>query len=229
VGLVVCSHVFGTLNTSTIDNVTVNGTGSGSSTPPPPPPPAPPADVVIYASDIAASARHGSWTTMSDASSPNGIKLLTPDAGVANTAGALAAPVDYVDVTFAADAGTPYTLWLRMQAAVNSKLNDSVYVQFSDAMANGSPVYQVDTTSALTVNLATDGTASSVSGWGWQNGAYWLAQATTVTFAASGNHTMRIQVREDGVQFDQIVLSPGTYLNAPPGPPSNDSTIVPKP
>jgi hypothetical protein len=40
---------------------------------------------------------------------------------------------------------------------------------------------------------------------------------------------MRIQVREDGVEFDQIVLSPSTYLNAAPGPVSGDSTIVPKP
>ena len=36
-------------------------------------------------------------------------------------------------------------------------------------------------------------------------------------------------VREDGVQFDQIVLSPTTYLTSPPGGVSNDSTIVPKP
>ena len=39
---------------------------------------------------------------------------------------------------------------------------------------------------------------------------------------------MRIQIREDGVQLDQIVLSPGTYLSSPPGPATNDTTIVPK-
>jgi len=50
-----------------------------------------------------------------------------------------------------------------------------------------------------------------------------------VTFAGGGSHTLRIQVREDGVQLDQIVLSPTTYLNTPPGPASNDATIVPKP
>jgi hypothetical protein len=42
-------------------------------------------------------------------------------------------------------------------------------------------------------------------------------------------HTMRVQVREDGVQLDQIVLSPTTYLSAAPGPPTADSTIVAKP
>ena len=79
------------------------------------------------------------------------------------------------------------------------------------------------------MNLATDGTGSSLNGWGWDHGAYWLTQPATLTFASSGVHTMRIQVREDGVQLDQIVLSPTTYLSAAPGPPTADSTIVPKP
>jgi len=222
IGLAVTSHNTSVLNTSTFDNVSVTAGGA----PPPPPPGA--TNVVIYASDIPASARHGSWTAMSDGSSPNGVKLATPDQGVANTANALASPTDYVDVTFNANAGTPYRIWLRMQATGNSKLNDSLWVQFSDASAGGSQVYPINTTSGLLVNLATDSSGSSLSGWGWQNTAYWLSQATTVTFPTSGSHTLRIQVREDGVQFDQIVLSPGTYLSSPPGPVSNDSTIVPK-
>ena len=90
-------------------------------------------------------------------------------------------------------------------------------------------MYPLSSTSALDVNLATDATATSLNGWGWQNGAYWLSQATTVSFAASGTHTMRIQVREDGVQLDQIVLSPTTYLSVAPGSATHDSTIVPKP
>ena len=52
---------------------------------------------------------------------------------------------------------------------------------------------------------------------------------TTLTFPTTGSHTLRVQVREDGVQFDQIVLSPSTYLNAAPGPVANDNTIVAKP
>jgi hypothetical protein len=76
------------------------------------------------------------------------------------------------------------------------------------------------------VNLATDATGKSLSGWGWQSGAYWLAQAKTVTFANSGSHTLRIQIREDGVQNDQIVLSSGVYLNSSPGLATNDTTIV---
>jgi len=188
-----------------------------------------PANVVIYASDIPAAGRHGSWTTASDATSPNNTKLITPDNGVANTNSALAAPTDYVDVTFAANAGTPYTIWLRLKALNNSKFNDSIYVQFSDAQSGGSGIYGLNTTSGLLVNLANDSTGASLQGWGWANSAYWLSQPTTLTFAGSGSHTLRIQVREDGVQFDQIVLSPTTYLGTPPGPASNDATIVPKP
>src|SRR5262249_13322796 len=51
----------------------------------------------------------------------------------------------------------------------------------------------------------------------------------TVRFATTGSHTLRIQTREDGVQIDQVVLSPATYLTSAPGQPSNDATIVPKP
>ena len=86
----------------------------------------------------------------------------------------------------------------------------------------------MNSTSGLVVNLATDSTGGGLSGWGWQNAAYWLSQPTSVTFTTSGMHTMRIQVREDGVQLDQIVLSQSTYLNAAPGPLANDNTIVPK-
>jgi hypothetical protein len=35
-------------------------------------------------------------------------------------------------------------------------------------------------------------------------------------------------VREDGVQLDQIVLSPVTFANSAPGPVTDDHTIVPK-
>jgi hypothetical protein len=186
-------------------------------------------NIVIYASDVPAAGLHGLWSTVTDATAANGSKLITPDNGWATTSAPLAAPADYIEVTFNAPANTPYAIWLRLQALNNSKYNDSVWVQFSDALANGAAVYPINSTSGLDVNLATDATASSLNGWGWQNGAYWLSQATTVSFASSGVHTLRIQVREDGVQLDQIVLSPTTYLSVAPGSVTHDSTIVPKP
>jgi regulation of enolase protein 1 (concanavalin A-like superfamily) len=222
-GVVVCSHVAGTLASGVFDNVSVSAGG----TPPPPPPPSA-SNVVIYAGDIPVSAVHGSWAQQADASAAAGVALVTPDNGAANTNAPLAAPADYVDVTFSADANTPYRLWLRVRALNDDKYNDSLWVQFSDAQVNGAVAYRTGTTSGLLVNLATDSTGKSVSGWGWQNTAYWLSQATTVTFPTSGSHTLRIQVREDGVQFDQAVLSPGTYLSVAPGPAANDATILPK-
>jgi len=225
VGLVVCSHDATTLNTSTFDNVAVT---SGGGTPPPPPPPTA-ANIVIYGSDVPASVLHGTWALVNDASSPNGTKLATTDAGVSNTDAPLASPTQYFDVSFTAQANTPYTIWLRMKALNNSKFNDSLFVQFSDAQANGGAIYPIGTTQGLDVNLATNSGGSSLNGWGWQNGAYWLSQTTTVTFPTTGTHTLRIQIREDGVELDQIVLSPTTYLNSAPGPATNDSTIVPKP
>jgi hypothetical protein len=102
-------------------------------------------------------------------------------------------------------------------------------VQFSDALVSGAPIYPLNTTSGLLVNLATDASAVSLNGWGWENTAYWLSQPTTVTFATSGAHTLRIQTREDGMTLDQIILSPSLYLTAAPGPVNNDSTIVAKP
>jgi regulation of enolase protein 1 (concanavalin A-like superfamily) len=185
-------------------------------------------DVVFYASDISASQLHGAWTPAADPTSPNGLKLTTANAGWSTISQPLAAPADYIDVPFTANADTPYTLWLRIRAINNDKYNDSVWVQFSDAQVSGSPVYPIGTTNGLLVNLATDSTATSLNGWGWKNGAYWLTQAATVTFPSNGTHTLRIQVREDGVELDQIVLSPVTYLSSPPGPPTNDSTIVKK-
>jgi hypothetical protein len=214
VGLAVTSHDDSALTTATFDNVSVTQSQSG---------------LVVHAVDIPAGALHGTWTKGADATSPGGIKLTTPDAGVSSINSAQAAPASYVDVTFDAPAATPYALWLRLKARDNSKWNDSVWVQFSDARVNGSAAYPLNTTSALMVNLATDGAAGSLVGWGWQNGAYWLSQATTVSFASSGTHTIRIQIREDGVELDQIVLSPNRYLTSPPGAVTNDSTIVTSP
>jgi regulation of enolase protein 1 (concanavalin A-like superfamily) len=232
-GVAVTSHDTSTINTAIIGTLFIQSTAPDA----PPPPPAP-SNFVVYASDIPASAMHGVWAPRSDATSPNGIKLSTPAGSPANTSAPLAAPVDYVDVPFTSATNTRYTLWIRVRATNDSKLSDSLWVQFSDAIANGTPVYPVGTTSGLLVNLATDGTASSLHNWGWVDGAYWLSQPATYTFSNTTG-TLRIQPREYGVEIDQIVLSPGTYMNPnascptscafAPGPINNDTTTVPKP
>jgi hypothetical protein len=66
-----------------------------------------------------------------------------------------------------------------------------------------------------------------VSGWGWQDRAYW-SSASPVKFQSTGPQTIRIQTREDGVQIDQIVLSPVKYASTAPGSATNDGTVLPR-
>jgi hypothetical protein len=113
-------------------------------------------------------------------------------------------------------------------AAIDRSPSGSVWVQFSDPRSRGSRVYALRSTSGLLVNLEPCN-GCGVSDWGWQKGASWLRQATSVTFAASGRHIIRVQVREDGAPIDQIVLSPSRYLRTPPGTARVDTTIVDKP
>ena len=61
----------------------------------PRPVPSPTRDVVVYASDVPSGNLHGSWSTTSDATAAGGVKLLTPDNGVANTNAPLAAPIHW--------------------------------------------------------------------------------------------------------------------------------------
>ena len=182
-------------------------------------------DVVIYSTDV--SNTQGNWSKVSDTSTAGGQMMSSADQGWSATAGALSAPANYFEATFSAQASTTYHVWLRMRASGNSKWNDSVYVQFSDAVdQNGQAAYRIGSSSGLVVNLATDATGSSLSGWGWMDHAYWTGQSPNVQFVGGGSHTIRVQTREDGVQVDEIVLSPSTYLSNAPGSPTADSNIV---
>ena len=186
--------------------------------------PPPPTEVVLYSTDFT---RHGAWVLQNDATAAGGQKMLTPDNAAPTVSTPLSSPADYVEASFSAPAGTSYTLWMRIRATADSKYNESVWVQYSDARANGVAVYPVGSTSGLLVNLE-NCSGCGVSGWGWQNRAYWITQSATVAFANSGTHVIRIQTREDGAQIDQVILSPSRYLSAAPGPVKNDTTIVPK-
>jgi len=182
---------------------------------------------VMYASD--ATIVGSAWSKVADASAAGGIKLSNPDLGAAALAGPLANPASYVEASFTASAGTRYRVWLRMRAQGDSKWNDSVFVQFSDSVdAQGNALYRSGTSGGYAVNLWTCATCQSF-GWGWQRNAYWLADSGDVWFPTGGAHTIRIQSREDGVDIDQIVISPSAYATNAPGPVSADATIVPKP
>jgi len=182
-------------------------------------------DVVIHAADVAVTDRHGTWTLQADPSAADSMALSTPDSGWAATDAPIAQPADFVDVHFVAQAGVPYHVWVRMKAAANSKWNDSLWLQFSDATVNGLPEYGINTNAGLLLNLE-NCSGCGLSGWGWQDGAYWLTRPM-LSFASTGTQTLRVQTREDGVAFDQIVISASTWAYSSPGQPSGDSTIVP--
>lgn len=196
-------------------------TGSPSLTPPG----ASTAEILIHAD--AAVAVTGTWQPMTDTTAANGVAMGNADAGAAKIGTPLAAPANYVEFTFQAEAGKDYRLWMRGRAQNDSWANDSVYVQFDGAVdSSGAATSRIGTTSAWTVNLE-DGSSVGVSGWGWQDNGYGVgALGPLVRFAATGTQTIRIQIREDGFRFDQIVLSSQKYLTTAPGALKNDTTIL---
>jgi hypothetical protein len=171
----------------------------------------------------------GTWSAVTDLMAAGGALLQNADLGAAKLTSALASPANYFDLTFSADAGKPYHLWLRGKALKNYWGNDSVFVQFTDSVdATGSAVYRIGTSSATTISLE-DCSGCGLSGWGWQDNGYPTGVfGANIYFSTSGSHTIRVQVREDGLGIDQIVLSPSAYLTTSPGTLKNDTTILPK-
>jgi len=193
--------------------------------------PAPPAptgnDVVLWAAE--APVRVGAWSVVADASAAGGSRISNPDAGAAKKQTPLANPVDYFEMTFNAQANTNYRLWVRSKAQNDFWGNDSVFIQFSDSLnTSGSAVYRIGTTTAAEMNLE-DCSGCGIQGWGWQDNGWGVGVfGPLLRFATTGSHTIRIQVKEDGLSIDQIVLSPQTYLNSAPGSLKNDTTILAK-
>ena len=75
---------------------------------------------------------------------------------------------------------------------------------------------------ALEVNLA-NRNESLVTGWEWQDDAYWSNTSSDIYFENDGRHTIRIMRREDGVAIDQILLTPYDSVSNYPPALSSDS------
>jgi endonuclease/exonuclease/phosphatase family metal-dependent hydrolase len=181
-------------------------------------------DIVLYAKDATISG--SSWNLNTDTTAAGSASLLNPNLDQAKVATPLVVPASFAQMTFAADANTPYHLWLRMKAANDDYNNDSVYVQFSDSLDNlNGANYRIGTASALNMILE-EGSGANVSGWGWNDNSYGTL-GSNIGFATTGTHTIKFQQREDGVMIDQIVLSPAAYLNLSPGALKNDTKILP--
>jgi hypothetical protein len=188
--------------------------------------PGTPSDIVVYAADVPAAALRGGWSLAASSESPGGKRLVNADRGK-TTKTAMPSPSDSIEIAVPAVGKTPYRVWLRMRALNDSASNDSVWVQYSDAvLSNNIPVYPLGSSSAQGLTLA-GCLGCKPDGWGWTNGD--LQPVPTVMFRSNGLHTIRIQPRDDGAFIDQIVLSPANYLDTPPGSMTNDTTAVPKP
>jgi endonuclease/exonuclease/phosphatase family metal-dependent hydrolase len=180
-------------------------------------------DVVLYAGK--APVRAGSWSIVSDTTAAGGSRISNPDLGAAKLVSALAQPANYFEMTFPAVSGQPYHLWIRANATGDASSNDSVFAQFSDSVAtDGTAVNRIGTTSATALVLQ-DCFGDPLQGWGWTDNG-WCGAGQDVIFQTTGTHTIRVQVREDGINIDQIVLSPVTYLTTPPGARVSDTTIL---
>jgi hypothetical protein len=183
-------------------------------------------EILVRAADLPAAAVKGSeWLRTTQADAAGGAMLLNPDKGAAKRAAALASPGSYVEFTVNAAAGVPYYLWLRMRASGNSYSNDSLYLQFNGAVdGQGAALARIGTTSALSLILE-EGNGAGVSGWGWNDSSYGGASAVPIYFAQGGLQTIRIQAREDGVAWDQLILSSAAHTTRP-GALKNDTTIA---
>ena len=197
-----------------------------SATTPAPPPPAA-GDIVLWAAE--APVKVGAWSVVADASAAGGSRLANPDANAPKKGTASGNPSDYFEMTFNAQAGLDYRLWIRGKAQADFWGNDSVFIQFSDSVnSSGTPVFRIGTNNATEMNLE-DCSGCGVQGWGWQDNGWGVGVlGPLIRFQNSGTHTLRIQVREDGLSIDQIVLSSQAFLNAAPGPLKNDATILQK-
>jgi hypothetical protein len=221
-GLAVSSHDASRLATATFDNVSVRSPAAPSPDPTPNQ-----KEIVLYAAD--ATAVTGPWRLESDPGAAAGQRMWNPDAGTPKVVTAVADPAGFVEYTFNAEAGRGYRLWIRGRAERDDWSNDSAHVQFAASVdAAGTPVYRIGTTASAEYNLESC-KGCGVAGWGWEDNGWGVdVMGPLIYFASTGPQRLRIQNREDGLSFDQIVLSAERYLTTAPGAAKFDGTIVRK-
>ncbi len=184
-------------------------------------------DIVLRASDIPAANIHGTrWRRVNASGAAGGVAIQNPGLAEPKRVTALAAPSSYVEVTFEAGAGVPYWIWVRLKAERDLWTGDSLHLQFDRAVtASGAAIHRIGTTGSMHMILEACDHAG-LAGWGWSDGG-WCSVGTPIYFQTAGPQKLRIQQREDGVMFDQIVISSNVYSGKSPGSLKSDTTIVP--
>jgi len=174
-------------------------------------------EVVVYVSELPRRAL-SELTFWDDPASPGG-KLV----GYPNSGDELDPPPENdPNLTFTVQvrAGIPYRCWVHMRVGPPMGISTAnlVWVQFSDAVdAAGRETLAPRSASYLTAKGPTR------EGWSWVGCDAQGGSDSRVRFGKSGEVTVRIQLGMEGVGFDQVVLSPARYLDAPPS-----AAIVPK-
>ena len=169
-------------------------------------------DIVLHARRAAVV--KGAWSAVSDPTAAGGVRLANPDAGIAKVSTASASPASYFELTFTAEAGRAYHLWIRSKARDNSWTNDSVYVQFSGSRTSSGGrrlSHRHHVGGRCTASKKTRAWASA-AGAGRTTGMVRTCWAPR-SISTGRSQTIRVQAREDGISIDQIVLSP---VSTPP-------------
>ena len=184
-------------------------------------------DIVLRAADVPAANFHGTrFRRVSVSGAAGGIAIENANIGEAKRVTAYSSPNSYVELTFEAGSGVPYSIWVRMKASGNASSNDSLHLQFDRSVnASGSAIHRIGTSKSMPVVLENCSDAG-LNGWGWNDGG-WCEVGAPVYFQAAGRQRLRIQQREDGVMFDQIVISSNAHSSRSPGVLKVDTTIVP--
>ena len=185
-------------------------------------------DIVLRAADVpAANFRGTRFRRVSVSGAAGGIAIENANIGEAKRATAYSNPNSYVELTFDAGSGVPYSIWVRMKASGNASSNDSLHLQFDRSVnASGAAIHRIGTPNSMSVILESC-SGAGVNGWGWSDGGGWCAVGAPVYFQTAGRQRLRIQQREDGVMFDQIVISSNAHSSSRPGLLKVDTTIVP--
>jgi hypothetical protein len=174
-----------------------------------------PSEVIVYASDLPSDALV-ELDFIDDSASPGGSLI-----GLPNTGDELDPPPENdPHATFQAQvqSGVPYRCWIHMKVGEPKGRSTAnvVWVQFSDSVNQANQeVFRPGTNSYLTAQ------GPQQQGWAWVgcDAAGSGGPEALIYFQSSGEATVRLQAGAEGVGFDQFILSPAKFLNAPPSEP----------
>jgi hypothetical protein len=169
-------------------------------------------EVVVHAAELPSSAL-SEFDFWPDPAAPGGKMVGTPNDG-----GQLDPPPEndpHVSFKVQVLPGIPYRCWVHMKVGKPKGQSQAnlFYVQFTDAIDGArKEILKPGTGDYLAMR------GPQKEGWTWVGGDSGDAKAAArlVYFRNAGEVTVRMQAGMEGVGFDQFVLSPARFLEAPP-------------